>query len=44
MAFWLSTEISVDENFMIEINSIMTKNFESIEKKLPPLSSREIEN
>ena len=39
MAFWVSAEISVDENFMIEISSIMTKNFESIEKNLSPLAS-----
>ena len=39
MAFWVSAEISVDENFLIKISSIMTKNFESMEKNLPPLAS-----
>ena len=39
MAFWVSAEISNDENFMIERSSIMTKNFESIKKNLPPLAS-----
>ena len=39
MAFWVSAEISNDENFMIERSSIMTKIFESIKKNLPPLAS-----
>ena len=39
MAFRVSAEISINENFMIEISSIMTKNFESMKKNLPPLAS-----
>ena len=39
MTFWEFVEISTDKNLTIEISSIMTENFESLKKNLPPIAS-----